>query len=90
MRLDQNPVYRKVIVPWWDSEIACLMVIIFMFLFFLFGSMGISVAHETIEYRPFIWVPALIVVLSSGVILLTTIRLIIRYLSFKLKQKDSG
>ena len=85
MRLDQNPVYRKVIVPWWDSELACLLVIIFMFLFFLFGSMGISVAHETNEYRPFIWVPILIVVLSGGVILSTAIRLFKRYLTFKNK-----
>ena len=86
MRLDQNPVYRKVIVPWWDSEITCLIVILFMVLFILFGGMGISVAHETVDYRPFIWVPILIVVLSGGVILSITIRLVKRHLSFKNKQ----
>lgn len=86
MRLDQkNPVYRKVIVPWWDSEVACLMVIIFMFVVFLFGMMGISVAHESLGYRPFVWVPALVVVLSAYVILSTTIRLILRFLSLKRK-----
>ena len=86
MRLDQrNPVYRKVIVPWWDSEVACLLVIIFMFIVFLFGMMGISVAHESLEYRPFVWVPVTVVVLSAFVILSTTIRLIRRYMSLKRK-----
>ncbi len=86
MRLDlRNPVYRKVYVPWWDSEVACLLVIIFMFVVFLFGMLGISVAHESLEYRPFIWVPVLIVILSATVILTTTIRLIRRYLSVRRK-----
>lgn len=84
MRLDQkNPMYRKTIVPWWDSEIACLLVIISMFLVFLFGMMGISVAHASFTYRPFIWVPVLVVILSAFVILSTTIRLIRRYLNIK-------
>ena len=87
MRLDQNPVYRKVIVPWYDSEIACLIVIVLMFIVFLFGFMGISVARETTEYRSFVWVPVLIVTLSGAVILSTTIRLIRRYANLKHKSK---
>ncbi|MBW1695318.1 MAG: hypothetical protein JRH18_08450 [Deltaproteobacteria bacterium] len=87
MRLDQNPVYRKVIVPWYDSEIACLILIVFMFVVFLFGFIGISVAQDTPEYRSFIWVPALIMVLSGIVIISTTIRLIKRYASLKNKSK---
>lgn len=84
MRLDQKgPMYRKVFVPWWDSEVACLLVIAFMFVVFLFGMMGISVAHESLEYRSFVWVPAAIVVLSAAVILSTTIRLIRRYLNVR-------
>ena len=86
MRLDhKNPMYRKVIVPWWDSEIACLLVIASMFVVFLFGMMGVSVAHGSIEYRPFVWVPVLVVLLSAFVILSTTVRLILRYFSVKRK-----
>lgn len=87
MRLDQNPVYRKVIFPWYDSEIACLIVIVLMFIVFLFGFMGISVARETTEYRSFVWVPVLIVALSGAVILSTTIRLIRRFANLKHKSK---
>jgi hypothetical protein len=84
MRLDQKgPVYRKVFVPWWDSEVACLLVIVFMFVAFLFGIVGISVANKMPQFRPFVWVPVLIVVLSSVVILSTTIRWIRRYLNVR-------
>jgi hypothetical protein len=79
MRIDQNPVFRKAIVPWYDSETACLIVIFFMFLVFLFGCAGISVARANIEYHEYVWVPVLLVVMSGGVIIFTTIRLIKRY-----------
>ncbi|RJQ61031.1 MAG: hypothetical protein C4530_06760 [Desulfobacteraceae bacterium] len=82
MRLDQkNPVYRKVMVPWWDSEIPCLFVIIFMLFILLFGMIGLSVAYTTSEYRSFVWVPVLIAALSAAVIFSTTVRLVRRYLA---------
>ena len=86
MRLDQNPVYRKVIVPWYDSKIACLVLIGFLFVVFLFGLIGISVASENVSYGSYIWVPIALMVLSGGIILSITIRLIIRYANTKSKQ----
>ena len=79
MRIDQNPLFRRVIVPWYDSETACYIVIFFMFLVFLFGFSGISAARENIAYHEHVWVPVLLVVMSGGVIVSTTIRLIKRY-----------
>ncbi|MBW1726315.1 MAG: hypothetical protein JRJ62_01795 [Deltaproteobacteria bacterium] len=70
MRIDQNPLFRKVIVPWYDSEAACYIVIFFMFIVFLFGVAGF---HEHV------WVPVLLMVMSGGVIISTTTRLIKRY-----------
>ena len=86
MRLDQNPVYRKVIVPWYDSEITCLVLIVLLFVVFLFGFIGISVASDSIFYGLYIWVPIILVVLSGGIILSITIRLIRRYANIKNKQ----
>ena len=83
MRLDQNPVYRKVIVPWYDSEIACLVLIGFLFVVFLLGFIGISVTSENISYGSYIWVPIVLVILSGGIILSITIRLIRRYANTK-------
>jgi hypothetical protein len=79
MRIDQNPLFRKVIVPWYDSEAACYTVIFFMFLVFLFGFAGISASRENIAYHEHIWVPVLLVLMSGGVITSTAIRLIRRY-----------
>jgi len=79
MRLGQNPLFRKAIVPWYDSEITCLIVVLFSLVVFLFSLAGISVARENIEYREHMWVAVLLAVLSGGVVLSTTTRLIARY-----------
>jgi hypothetical protein len=79
MRLGQNPLFRKAIVPWYDSETACLIVIVFLVVVFLFGLVGISVVRENVEYHEHMWVAALLAVLSGAVIVSTTVRLIKRY-----------
>jgi len=79
IQLDPNPVFRKVIVPWYDSETLCVVEIVFMVAVILFGLAGISVAHERMEYRDYIWVPVFLVVMSSIVIVSVSIRLIKRY-----------
>lgn len=80
MRLDENPVFRKVIVPWYDAEALCIAVIIMMFFVFLFGIAGITVARQSPDYHEHIWVPIILIVLSVFVIISTTVRLIKRYI----------
>ena len=79
MRIDQKTVFRKTIVPWYDSEIVCLLTIVFMFLVFLFGFAGVAVARENVTYHDHIWVPVSLIVMSATVIISTTIRLVRRY-----------
>ena len=79
--MNQNPVFRQVIVPWYDSQKACFLVLITMFFTLLFGIAGISVAGEMIGYTKHLWVPLLITLLSAGVIIRITLRLIRRYAS---------
>lgn len=81
MLIERKPFFRKVIVPWYDSETACLIVIVFMSLVCLFGFAGISVARENVEYHKHIWTAVLLVVLSGVVVVSTTIRLIKRFTS---------
>ena len=78
MPLDQNPLFRKVILPWYDSEKACYIVVVFMFSVLLFAIAGISLASEKTEYNEHIWVPVLLLVMSAGVIVSISIRLIKR------------
>ncbi len=79
MRFDEKPIFRKIIVPWYDSETACLLLILFMVLVFLFGIVGLSVSSEIVEYNDFIWVPILLILLSGWVVVSTMIRLIKRF-----------
>lgn len=79
MRFDEKPIFRKIIVPWYDSETACLLLILFMVLVFLFGIVGLSVSSAVVEYNDFIWVPILLILLSGWVVVSTMIRLIKRF-----------
>lgn len=81
MKLDHPPLYRKAVVQWYDSELACLITVVFLFLVVLFGMAGITVAKSTPQYQDYIWVPILLTVLGAGVIISITIRLTKRFLS---------
>ena len=79
MHLDQNPVFRDVIVPWYDSDTLCVASIVFMILVFLFGIVGAMVAYEKSEFQDYLWVPLLLAVLSAGTAVSISSRLIKRY-----------
>lgn len=79
MRLAKNPVYRKEIVPWYDSETACYIFIVFMFFVFLFGFLGIMVAYKFPQYKEHICIPVFLVISSLFAGLSTIIRLVRRY-----------
>jgi hypothetical protein len=79
MLYDKNPVHRKLIIPWYDSQATCLIVLAFMLLVFLFAGTGISVAGESLVFRSKIWLPVLLLILSGSVIVLISIRLFKRW-----------
>ncbi|OQX04675.1 MAG: hypothetical protein BWK80_53320 [Desulfobacteraceae bacterium IS3] len=79
MRLDPSPMYRKVIIPWYDSETVCVFMIGCMFFVFLFSLAGVSVAYENPDYHEHIWVPVLLILLSSCIIISTSIRIARQY-----------
>lgn len=79
MRLDPNPSFRKVIVPWYDSESICVAVIILMIFVFLFSMVGVSLAISQDTSRPHIWVPVLLLFLSAFVIVSLMLHLLKRF-----------
>ena len=79
MRYDQRPVHRKLIVPWYDSQITCLIVLVCMLLVFLFALSGISVAGESPVRHNVIWLPILLMGLSTAVIISTVVRIFKRF-----------
>ena len=81
LRSGQNPLFRKVIRPWYDSETACYIMIVLMLLVIAFSLAGIDVTRQYPQYQRHVWVPVLLLVLSLGVVLSTIIRLIRRHTS---------
>ena len=79
MPADKNPVFRKVIIPWYKSTSAYIIMIVLMLFVFLFALAGVSVAREYAEYQGYVWVPAVLLVMSVAIIITTTARLIKRY-----------
>jgi Na+/H+ antiporter NhaC len=79
MPSDKNPVFRKVIIPWYNSTTVYIIVLIIMLLVLFFAMAGISVSRENAEYHGYVWVPILLLVMSAAIIIATTARLIKRY-----------
>jgi hypothetical protein len=79
MLSNKNPVFRKAIIPWYHSNTAYIIVILFMLLVLLFALAGISVAKPYPAYKGYVWVPAILLVFSAGIIIITVARLIKRY-----------
>jgi hypothetical protein len=76
MGVEKSTVHRKKTAPWYDSESACIVLILFMFLVFWFSLLGVMEAFDTVEYIDFVWVPVLLMVMSGGVIASTIFRMI--------------
>ncbi len=74
----ENPLFRKVIVPWYDSDFACIATIVFMAVIFLFSLTGISVALKVASYGDHTWVPVLLLIMSLLVLVSNFGRLITR------------
>ena len=81
MPSEKSPVFRKPVIPWYQSKTAYGLTIAFMLIVLLVGLVGMSVTREIDAYNGYVWVPALLVVLSGSVIITNIIRLIRRYTS---------
>ena len=79
MPADKNPVFRKAVIPWYNSTTAHIIVVIFMFLVILFAAAGLAVARDNPDYQGYIWLPSLLLAMSITIVATTVIRLIKRY-----------
>ena len=73
------PVFRKTANPWYQSKMVYALTITFMVIMLFFGLVGISVTREIEQYHDYVWVPVVLVVLSTGVMISAIIRLIRRH-----------
>lgn len=75
---DETPVFRKVIVPWYDTDGACILTLVFLVAVFLFACCGLSVTWELPSPYPFIWVPIALMLLSATGVTSIFLRLVRR------------
>jgi hypothetical protein len=80
MAREKNPVFRRTIIPWYDSDRACWIVVGFTTAAAVFSVGGIFVALEKPSFHSYIWLPLLLLLMSAGVAVTTLIRLFRRYL----------
>jgi hypothetical protein len=76
---DQNPLFRKVILPWYDTDVACILTGVFMLFVFGFALAGVSVAFEMPGGARYMWVPCTLLVLSAVNIVTLFLRLFRRH-----------
>jgi len=87
MKLHKNPLFRKVITPWYDSDLSCLVISIFAAPIFYFSTVGISVALEHRQYQGYCWVPITLMFLS-GILLVTNLfRILSRMVSRSIEEE---
>lgn len=67
--------FRKAFIPWYDTDLAMLLTLVFAVLVLLFSMAGIAAALDTPRFNGYIWVPCLLVVLSLAITISTLIRL---------------
>jgi hypothetical protein len=76
MKLNQNPSFRRVVIPWYDSDLFRLLISVFTALVFCFSTIGVSVGLKNEQYHEHCWVPLLLMVLSGIVLAVNLIRIL--------------
>ena len=79
MRNSRNPLFRKNVAPWYDTEAVCTIVLVLMVAVLLFGFFGVRVARDNPAYQGYVWVPIVLILMGLFVIISTVIRLIKRF-----------
>ncbi len=80
MRLDPNPLFRRIIMPWYDSTPLCWCLLIAMVALVLFSLAGVMVAMDNPAYGRYAWMPWTLLTLSLFVAVSLSVRLIRRSL----------
>jgi hypothetical protein len=81
MPREKTPVFRRAIIPWYDSDRVCWMVFGFTTVTAVFSAVGFFAALEEPAYQNYFWLPLLLLLLSAGVATSTVVRMFRRYIN---------
>ena len=79
MRLDPNPLFRRIITPWYDSSPMCWGLLLAMVGLMAFSVAGIAVASEDPGLSRHAWVPWLLFLLCLFVGCSVAVRMLRRF-----------
>jgi len=77
--MNSSPVFRKAFLPWYDTNTACVALLIWMFAILGFGIEGVRIASKIGQYNGYAWIPVLLIMLSSSVCVSVLFRMAKRY-----------
>ena len=64
MQSDQEPVFRRIIVPWYDSDIVCIAAALAMIAVAAFALRGLNIALQIVDHPTLIGLPLTLLALS--------------------------
>jgi hypothetical protein len=85
MKLDPNPLFRKVITPWYDRNMVCVFLLVFMGVMIIFSIVGWTVSRRIADYHAHTWVPVTLLLLSLFIVVSVMARLIHRRINPQLR-----
>jgi len=88
MRLDSNPIFRKMITPWYDSNTACWILITVLMGLAIFSWTGIRVALAHGDYQAYAWVPGMLLALCLLVAVSVVYRMIRRLYDRQVQKRN--
>jgi len=75
MQLDKTLFFRKPITPWYDSNLACGILITLMIVVFAFAFIGMIVGYDNLNFVQHAWFPGLLAFLSLFLVIKIFLRL---------------
>jgi hypothetical protein len=88
MRIDPNPLFRKSIAPWYDSNAACWILLVALMGVAVFSVAGLVVARSQPHYHHHTWVPATLLALSLFAVGSIVYRLIKRHYDRHIQDRE--
>ncbi len=76
MKLEDNPVFRKRIVPWYDAPTVTWIRMGVLMCLMGFSIAGIQVVQEEPAFKPYLWIPMLLAALSATTWMICVFRIL--------------
>ncbi|MBW2107739.1 MAG: hypothetical protein JRI36_03605 [Deltaproteobacteria bacterium] len=88
MKLDPNPSFRKVPVPWHGSDAFCLVIAMIMAVVFVFARIGLRLTCEVDAYHDYAWLPIVLMILSGGILVANITRVLTRMIKHRPEEDE--